>query len=679
MNALLKDFLFTKGFFVGEEGPNENAAEVLVSLADLFGIRITSHSELASEDMIRVSSRGLGIHVPEPFYRGFPESVRELSLDELFLDQLVHYATTYGVGDFSRPGHSLFEETLERAYFAEDVEPKDFAILTPDEASLKLQDYVESLLSSTRPLSAEQIALVRNFIKESGYIVESCASKDTASLLIIETRDSSLARLLVLSDVIRLVEWLQFWGYAKRDIKKLNLRNADRKLITAVLDEIFLHGRCNVRDCHEKRKAWNGLLHHIHYKPVNDTAAEFVASIRSGPNLSVYAEFEMLMASGDVLGAAILLRDEKSPAALLRQLNYVLSRCGTDEDVKSVLDAAFTSNKIVLIQLLLQYGSYGRGDLRTFAFQKFNMLRIHQETPEEGKRRRSVLPPETSNYVCNRIREHLADACRGKLGRVYADERMKLVALPLQEGTSTGGIGTLPTGSRIPLPEGKKVRAFTYWELVDDIDLSAIGLTEEGEQVEFSWRTMADRQSDAIVYSGDQTSGYDGGSEFFDVEFDRFRETYPDVRYIVFCDNVFSRKPFCGCLCTAGYMMRDQEDSGEVFEPKTVKSSFQVTCDSTFAYLFGIDLERNEFVWLNIANDSFQQVAGATALGFLIDRMHTTDTINLFDFAHLLATEVVERPEDADVVFCDDVLELNPGQEQIRSVDYERIIGLLNA
>ena len=125
--------------------------------------------------------------------------------------------------------------------------------------------------------------------------------------------------------------------------------------------------------------------------------------------------------------------------------------------------------------------------------------------------------------------------------------------------------------------------------------------------------------------------------------------------------------------------MRDQEDSGEIFEPKTVKSSFQVTCDSTFAYLFGIDLERNEFVWLNIANASFQQVAGETALGFLIDRMHTTDTINLFDFAQLLAMEVVERPEDADVVFCDDVLEPNPGQEQIRSVDYERIIGLLNA
>ena len=677
MRISLEDFLFTKGFFVSEESQSEHAAEALVSLANLFGIRITSRPELASKSMIRVAQRGLGVNVPDPFYKYFPESVLELSVDQLFIDQLVHYITTYGFGDFTEPGHSLFEKEFERACFAEDVEPKDYAIITLDEAIAKLQEYVEALLASTRPLSSVQYTLVLDFIAERGCTVESCACKDTAIQLLIDMRDPSMASLLVLSDVVRLVEWLLQRRYRISTINKLNLRNTDRKLITAVLDEIFLYGRCDVHTCHEKRKIWNGLLHHIHYKPINDVAAEFVQGIRSGPNQSVYAQFEALMGAGDVTGAAALLRDEKSPATLLRHLNYILSRCETAEEMDFVLDAMRSDNKIVLIQLLLQYAGYKR-DLRVFSFQKLNKLRVHQETQEEKARRRSMLPEKTISRVSERLQGDLADSCRGTLGRVYVDESMELVALPLQEGTSMGGVGTLPTGSRIPLEEGKKIRAFTYWELVDDIDLSAVGLTETGEQIEFSWRTMAANQSDAIVYSGDQTSGYFGGSEFFDVDFVLFRQKYPTVRYIVFSDNVYSRVPFCGCLCTAGYMLRDQEDSGQVFEPKTVASSFKVTCDSTFAYLFGIDLESSEFVWLNIARDGSQRIAGETSLSFLIDRMKTTDVINLYDFACLLATEIVESPEHADVVFSDKQLELPEGVEQIRSVDYERIIGLLN-
>ena len=125
--------------------------------------------------------------------------------------------------------------------------------------------------------------------------------------------------------------------------------------------------------------------------------------------------------------------------------------------------------------------------------------------------------------------------------------------------------------------------------------------------------------------------------------------------------------------------MRDEKDSGEIFEPKTVESSFRITCDSRFAYLFGIDLERDEFVWLNMARDSNLNVAGASSVEFLLDYMDVTDVINLYDFATLLATEIVETPEEADVVFSDRELTLREGTEQIRSCDFEKVIALMNA
>ena len=74
-----------------------------------------------------------------------------------------------------------------------------------------------------------------------------------------------------------------------------------------------------------------------------------------------------------------------------------------------------------------------------------------------------------------------------------------------------------------------------------------------------------------------------------------------------------------------------------------------------------------------------RRVAGTGDMRFLLDYMHITDAINLRDFARMLATEIVNTPEEADVVFSDEVLELREDQEQIRSTDTARIVELLNA
>jgi len=269
---------------------------------------------------------------------------------------------------------------------------------------------------------------------------------------------------------------------------------------------------------------------------------------------------------------------------------------------------------------------------------------------------------------------------KGRLGKVYIDPQMKKIAVPLQENTSMGGFGTLPRGTRIPIPveSGKKVRAFTYWEKVNDIDLSAFGISKTGHQVEFSWRSMWNRQSDAVTYSGDQTSGYHGGSEFFDINLDKFKEHYPDIEYIVFCNNVFSRVPFAKCVCRAGYMVRDMEDSGQVWEPKTVQSSFTIDGDSTFAYLFAIDLKETDFIWINTIRESGVAVAGTTSMQFLMDYFEAANVFSVADLFSMQASEIVENPEEADVVVADKVVPVKEGAELIRSFDFERILAYMN-
>lgn len=686
MRDVLKDFLFSKGCFVRESDAGQHIVDlqppvVIASLARLFNIRIVANPDWADIDMVTVAKRNLGVHVPPPFYRGFPFSVRELSLDKVILDRLIHYVRTYGLGDFSRPGYSIFEDEVVRPCFDEDVEVREVSIIGEAEAIELLRDAVDALMASSRPLSDLHYLVVRAFIEEYGYEVTECRCKDTACRLLLDARDPSYARLLKLSDVIRLVEWLQFLTYESTDIKRLNLRNRDRKLVTAVLDYLFERGDVDARTCLEKKRLWKGLLHHLHYRPVNEAAARFLHDIRNNDARSVYSEFERLIDEGPAESgtrdACDLLLAEKGTGAVLRHLDYLLSMSWPFGDIDHIIGQVATSNKVLLIQLLYHYAHGSSRAPRVFRFQRLGMLRVHYEDASRPVKPRSHLTAHVAMRVSLRIRAELERACAGTLGRVYADEGLRRVALPLQEGTSMGGVGTLPRGSCLPIPEGKKIRAFTYWERVNDIDLSTFALDADGELLhEFSWRTVED--ASAIVFSGDQTSGYHGGSEYFDIDLERFAKQHPLARYLVFCDNVYSGTPFSECTCRAGYMMRDVEDSGEVFEPATVKSSFAITCVSTFAYLFAIDLAKREVVWLNVARNSRERVAGKTDMGFLREYLEATSVINLYDFARMLATEVVDDPAQADVVFSDHDEPLGEGAELIRSLDTERVMELLN-
>lgn len=679
MNGVFVTYLFNHHYFVNQpEQITEAQAETRLSLAKLFNIRITTGAELLQPVMIRTASEIIGVNVPTPFYQGFPESVRKLTIPELLIDQLLHYYNTYGQDNFDEAGHSVFEEEIERKVFDEKTPVKDFAVLTESEAIEKLKGYTEDLLSGSRPLSAAQYELVLTFIREYHYTPRSIASKNTTMRLLIDSRDTDLADFLMLSDVPKLADELNYRSTRNIDPNKLNLKNQDRKLLTAVINKLIATGKIDTRTCYEKKARWSGLLHHIHYKTSDPKGIKFLNSMRGDENHSVMSEFEKAFAEKGAVGAAEILISRKGSGALLRNLDYLLSRCESDEEIQNVIGMIDTNNNIILLQLLLHYYSEPN-PIRTFRFIKYNKMRKHIETPEEFMARKTKLANLDRNIAASAIRDMLKKNLEGKLGRVYIDPSMKNIALPLQEGSSQGGFGTLTKGSRIPLPEGKKLRAFTYWERVDDIDMSVFGLDKNQKQTEFSWRNMASNQSEAITFSGDQTSGFYGGAEYFDIDLKEFKKQHPGIRYLIFCNNIYTNSvTFDQCVCRAGYMFRDIENSGEVFEPKTVKSAYTINCASRFAYLFGLDLTTNEFVWLNVANENGSRIAASDNMSFLTQYFEMTKIFNVFDFFTLMAGEVVDDPKDAEIAVTDEEIETGISTVIIRSYDTEKIIAYLN-
>lgn len=679
MRTTLQNYLFTKRILVGKKDAKDSF-EVIFALAKKFGIKITEGHNLAHKDLIEVAAYNIGVYVPAPFYQNFPMSVKELTKEEYLLDQLIAYFRTYGMDDFSNAVHSVFEKDFERVAYDGEIEIKEFRIVTEEEAVKLLMEYVDNMLLGTRPLNGELYETVLDCIYEYGYQVKKCNSKDTLARLLLETRCKSVISALELPDVLRIVDRLVEQEYTRGDLKNLNLKNRDRKFISKLIDLTVEKGRYSFKECCEKKSIWCGLLHHIHYEPKSELGKEFCDLIRGKRNKSVYSSFEKKMAEKDIQGAVDCLIKGKGASALLRNINYIISRCDSDEEIKSVVAKIDSGNAIVLLQLLLQYEDYNGKGARTFKFPKFSVMKSHTETEEEIKSRKSSLSAQTVKLLKKAIKEQLKETLKGRVGSVYIDEAMKKIAVPINESTSNGGYGVLAKGSRLSIEEGDIIRAFTYWEKVDDIDLSLIGIRDDGTEVEFSWRTMyAKDPKSGVCFSGDETAGYFGGSEFFDIDINILKEKYPDIEYLVCCDNVYSNSTFDLIQCKAGYMTRSNSDTGEVFEPKTVSSSFKVTTPSTYAYLFGIDIKKREFVWLNIGKDSTSRISfDARTNDMLKGYFNITDKINMYTLFKMLGSKVVKSPENADVIVSDNAEYEEMGKEIVHSYDFEKIAAILS-
>ena len=144
-------------------------------------------------------------------------------------DHFIHYFNTYGLGNFDEPGHSVFEKDFERAAFQEDTEVQEFVIQTEEEAEETVRVIVKGLLSGSRPLSERQYTLVLTYIRNHLENIPDIVSKNTCVRLLIDTKNLSLADRLNLSDVMKIVDELNYRYYHNDNLKKLNFKNQDRK------------------------------------------------------------------------------------------------------------------------------------------------------------------------------------------------------------------------------------------------------------------------------------------------------------------------------------------------------------------------------------------------------------------------------------------------------------------
>ncbi|MFC8718779.1 hypothetical protein [Kitasatospora sp. NPDC057198] len=345
-----------------------------------------------------------------------------------------------------------------------------------------------------------------------------------------------------------------------------------RRALLAALDEVVAAAPGKLADVlrHRERFKRLGERLHPHEYPKWPHAARVFAVARGEQRVrGLDGRVDELLAAGEP-GAAAELLAAAAPGKLLRAFDRLLRAAATEAERAAVLAAAERALPAASGRLLLS-------------------LREHLENRARTSRdRRVFVNRDARSHVADDLRPPLPAAERGRLTaaldaetarRLPADPPPLLVdpaildvALPLSGNASAAGIGVLPRGSVQPV-RGELLRFFVYWkqqERTTDFDLSALMLDASYDNP--TWLSYTQLGSVAGAHSGDIVEAPDGASEFIDLRLSKVPGTYIVPQVNVYAGEGFQQVE----ESFFGWMLREEEQRGLPFEPRTVRAKSEL-------------------------------------------------------------------------------------------------------
>ena len=245
------------------------------------------------------------------------------------------------------------------------------------------------------------------------------------------------------------------------------------------------------------------------------------------------------------------------------------------------------------------------------------------------------------------------------LGRCYIDPAMRNYLVPFSQRSASKALRTLVRGSRLPLPLCQTLRFFIWWKNGRgrvDIDLSAAMFGDDYRYID----TLAyyNLKNFGAHHSGDIVDAPQGASEFIDVDVARCRQK--GVRYVVMTINSYTSQAFCDLPeCFAGWMSRQEPNSGEIFEPKLVVDKVDIASDTQICLPAIFDIQNNEVIWADIAlkrypryvNNVHGNLRGVSLMLKAMTQLKKMDLYTLFELHAKARGSLVACETDAEQVF----------------------------
>jgi hypothetical protein len=629
-------------------------------LLNKFGV-LVDKPNLVTIKHVAMISDFYGETVPDSFYSN-PQDTKYFSCGELLLEQIISYfsiAFIHGVNsedkeDFRRI--ELFKKALPDYEEGDEVEFRHYELVDDDKAEALLEDLSEDLSSYTRKWNEteeeEFTWLYLNGYWKPSHIIR---SKDNVIQMFYEYKRPDFAKFLDQKDVVKLsIEMVGETSRVEYDMDQ-------RSLLSVAL-----------KNCREvpltkkQAKYYNTICKKVGLKGLLG-ANNFNSPFRLA---------KQHLAVGDIIGAAKVFA--RNGSLLERNIIWLLSRANFKE-AQEIVDMIKINNPIVSIQFLNSLLDTNNGP-RIFKFYRNRRLKVHQETPQEAKFRKSILSPRIKSVLKETFSSKIDEYYRSlpSLGKVYIDPTFEKIGLPLNTSASGTGIDVPPVGTRIPITE-EYIRAFCYWQGPHDVDSSVSLLRDNGEVEVFYWGNYnAKPYGNSILCSGDDRSAK--GSEYTDLRLDELKNS--GFTHLVYQLNGFGDPLNIGEIY-CGYQNKKDLDT-VAWKPNNIALKFRVKGETRNYLAFAIDLETRELIVINQLMESGHRVVSKNDLGpaeYLLDKEY----LNQFNIARIARNrgEVVGSPCAANYIFSNDpnVLkgceEIQEDQKIIRSSDVEKLVKLL--
>lgn len=614
-----------------------------------------------------------------PMYPNFPQQVAEASDIELFINAIVHY---WSFGTLM-PEY----EKNERLPLIDDNKMAVLSVGNHDDLMTIFTNLVESKTSISEQDKEDIKTIVLACPDYTTYLPDTIPLKENVAFvgkLIIEkapikSADSISKYFKTATDVLRLVTALSDGDISLASKTKYrNLRRVERRMIMDLLA-----GCGNItEDLFRYQYEWirvAEILHPFEYKKAkyNNVNAAFNTLRNEKKPLMFAGKVQAAITAKDMREAATLLKAR--PGEFARQLDKLIRDADNPNYIVNCFKEVTTE---ISTPVLLQVRQHFIGRMA----ETPNPVRVF--FPKGNLAKAMVIKnelPEINSNVCKNVaricREALIEQYKEKdfLGKVYIDEDFKNYLVPFSQRSASKAVKTIVRGSKLPIKEdATAVRGFIWWTNTDktrnswdegrvDIDLSATIYDENWQYVDRVSYTQLRSAKYKAYHSGDITNGGNvngnGVAEFIDVEIDAVAKNAG--RYIAFQIYSYTGQKF-GSLpnCRFGWMEREDVNSGEIFEPKTVEMKIDLTADSTVAIPVIFDCVERKFIWcdMNLQNASSRfygnnlesNLQGVTATCYGLTHLNKANIYDLVMMNAIARGTVVDSRNEADIIFSND-------------------------
>lgn len=611
-----------------------------------------------------------------PMYPNFPQQVAEASDIELFINAIVHYWSF---------GTLILEyEKNERLPLIDDNKMAVLSVGNHDDLMTIFTNLVESKTSISEQDKEDIETIVLACPDYTTYLPDTIPLKENVAFigkLILEKAPIKSTKSIskyfkTATDVLRLVTALSDGDISLASKTKYrNLRRFERRMIMDLLA-----GCGNItEDLFRYQYEWirvAEILHPFEYKKAkyNNVNAAFNTLRNEKKPLMFAGKVQAAITAKDMREAATLLKAR--PGEFARQLDKLIRDADNPNYIVNCFKEVATEiSTPVLLQVRQHFIGRMENDsqpVRVF-FPKGNLAKAMVIKNEL---------PEINSNVCKNVericREALIEQYKEKdfLGKVYIDEDFKNYLVPFSQRSASKAVKTIVRGSKLPIKEdAMAVRGFIWWTNTDktinswgegrvDIDLSATIYDENWQYVDRVSYTQLRSAKYKAYHSGDITNGGsikgDGVAEFIDVEIDAVANNAG--RYIAFQIYSYTGQKF-GSLpnCRFGWMEREDVNSGEIFEPKTVEMKIDLTADSTVAIPVIFDCVERKFIWcdMNLQNASSRfygnnlesNLQGVTATCYGLTHLNKANIYDLIMMNAIARGSIVTDRNEADIIF----------------------------